>query len=227
MSNTEFIVITAEVFDCAISSNGGFSSAQLALLGIPFPPPKGWKQQLLGKPAPRESVEKFIALKDRHLQKRSEGEEDFGSSKMQSTINPENSSERKPSEVTDIPWILAKRKAGIYPAATAESGKWLVFVPIAQVDEIWARIKQATKDGRLGQASKVATAAPNPHTVDPDKKVICVYTYSGDDEADVWRVREELKKLGITWTLSYKSDRATRSGQYSTSGHTKVSKYRG
>lgn len=135
--------------------------------------------------------------------------------------------QQSPSEVTDIPWILAKRKTGTYPAVTAESGKWLVFVPIAQVDEVWAKIKQATESEQLGQASKVATAEPNTHTADRSRRVICVYTYNGDDKEDVWRIREELRKLGITWTLSYKSGRATRSRQYSALGHERISKYRG
>ncbi len=63
----ESVVLTAEIFDRAASSNGGFSRAQLALFGITFPPIKGWKEQLLGTLASREVIDEFIALKDRHL----------------------------------------------------------------------------------------------------------------------------------------------------------------
>jgi len=68
--NNESIILTAEIFDLAVSSNRGFSSAQLSLLGITFPPLKGWKKQLIGTLASREVVEEFIALKDKHLTKK-------------------------------------------------------------------------------------------------------------------------------------------------------------
>jgi 5-methylcytosine-specific restriction endonuclease McrA len=62
-----FIVLTAEIFDLAVSSNGGFSSAQLSLFGTTFPPTKGWKKKMIGTLVSREVVEEFIALKDKHL----------------------------------------------------------------------------------------------------------------------------------------------------------------
>ena len=86
------------------------------------------------------------------------------------------SSEPAPSRITDEYWLYAERKRGQYPKATTKSGKWLVFVPVSQVDEVWAKIREATEDERLGDSAKVATAKPNPNASDPSKKVICVYT---------------------------------------------------
>jgi len=131
--------------------------------------------------------------------------------------------EGKPSEVKDVWWIYANRKVGSYPAATEQSGKWLVFIPTAQVDEVWAIIKQATEEGKLGDSSKVATAASNRY--DSSERVICVYTYDWTDEKDVRQVRAELRKLGITRKIAYKSDEDTLSGKYRMTGHTKISKY--
>jgi hypothetical protein len=73
--------------------------------------------------------------------------------------------------------------------------------------------------------AKVATARPNPHATDPDKKVMCVYTYDWTDEKDVQRVREELRKLGITSKIPYKADEDTLAGKYRIFGDTKISKY--
>lgn len=133
--------------------------------------------------------------------------------------------ESKPSEVTDIYWIHAERKAGEYPGATGASGKWLVFVDVEKVDEIWTQVKKATEEGKLGDSSKVATARPNSNATDQNKKVICVYTYDWTDEDDVRRVREELRQLGVTRKIPYKADQDTMEGKYRKTGHTRISKY--
>ncbi len=133
-------------------------------------------------------------------------------------------SESKPSEVTEVYWIYAIRKTGTYPAATDLSGKWLVFVPVPQIDEVWATIKLATEEGKLGGASKVSTGLSNPNAAEPEEKVICVYTYDWTDEEDVTRIREELRNLGITRKIPYKSDEDTLKGKYRVTGHTKISK---
>ena len=131
--------------------------------------------------------------------------------------------ERMPSQVTDDFWIRAHRSQGEYPEHTTKGGKWLVFAKLDEIDEWWEEIKTATEAGKLGGHAKVATACPSSY--DPNKKVICVYTYDGDDEEDVTRVRQELRALGVTWPCSYKTDEDTRQGKYSASGH-RVSKYR-
>ena len=135
-----------------------------------------------------------------------------------------SSADAKPSEVTDIYWIYANRKKGEYPEPTPRNGKWLVFVNEKDVDEVWAKIKKATEDGKLGSSAKVATAKPSP-LGESGKKVICVYTYDWTDEKDAKRVRKELRKLGITNKIPYKSDEDTLSGKYRATGHARISKY--
>jgi hypothetical protein len=93
------------------------------------------------------------------------------------------------------------------------------------VDDVWEKIKRATEEGRLGGRVKVATAKPNPNAVNPDKRVICIYTYDCEDEEDVKRVRQELRKLGITGKIPYKTDKATLRGRYQIRGDKKISKY--
>lgn len=132
---------------------------------------------------------------------------------------------KKPSEVFDSPWLSVKRKQGRYPKPTENSGKWLIFIPLSQIDAVWEEIKTATEEGRLGSSAKVATAHPNPNATSPDTKVICVYTYDWTDEADVRRIREELRSLGITSKIPYKADQETHSGQYANRGSKRISKY--
>jgi len=134
-------------------------------------------------------------------------------------------SEAKPSKVKDAYWIYAERKKGKYPKLTTKAGKWLIFVSIQEVDKVWEKIKRATEEGLLGSSSKVSTAKPNPNAISPNTKVICVYTYDWTDENDVMRIREELRKLGITWKIPYKADEDTLAGRYIKRGDKKISKY--
>jgi hypothetical protein len=108
------------------------------------------------------------------------------------------SDSRKPSEVSDVYWLVARRRAGDYPEHTERRGKWLLFVPVAEIDQVWEKIRVATEHGRLGGWAKVATAMPSSLAKNPLRRVICVYTYDSTDEADVRRVRAELRALGFT-----------------------------
>jgi hypothetical protein len=131
----------------------------------------------------------------------------------------------KPSQVTDEYWLHAhRRKNRPYPTSI-NSGKWLIFVPASQVDEVWARIKDTTEQGLLGGSAKVATARPNRLAKNPNMKVICVYTYDWTDVEDVRRVRQQLREMGFTAKIPYKSDEDTLAGNYATQGGQRVSKY--
>ncbi len=131
----------------------------------------------------------------------------------------------KPSRVTEVSWLYAENLKGNYPKPTVRSGKWLLFVPNDEIDEVWMRVKEATEAGRLGGDSKVSTAKPNPNSADPSHNVICVYTYDSDDESDVMRVREELRGLGFVNEIPYKTDEATLSGTYRNRGGRNISRY--
>lgn len=131
----------------------------------------------------------------------------------------------RPSRVKDRYWLFAHRQQGTYPPAGARSGKWLVFVSAGQVDQAWARIAEATEQGHLGATSKVATAKPNSNAMSQDIKVICVYTYDFEDQADVRRIREELRRLGITKQIPYKTDQDTLQGRYAVTGERGISRY--
>lgn len=130
-----------------------------------------------------------------------------------------------PSEVTEVYWLYAKNESTEYPQATPNSGKWLVFVDAKEIDRVWSTIAAATRKGLLGGRSKVATAAPNRFSEDSTRRVICVYTYDWTDTEDVRRIREELRRLGITRKIAYKSDEDTIKGIYRVTGQSRIAKY--
>ena len=144
---------------------------------------------------------------------------------MRKSIEGKNKPELLPSKETEEYWIYATRKKVAYPKPNRRSGKWLVFVDVKDIDEVWSKIKRATEVGYLGHESKVSTAKPNPYASNSNKKVICVYTYDWTDEKDVKRIREELRKIGIKSKIPYKTDEDTSKGKYRVKGNTKISKY--
>jgi len=90
----------------------------------------------------------------------------------------------------------------------------MIFVTRSRVDGLWDSIRHALEHGRLGHAAKVSTALPDPLSPDPKKHMICVYTANENDPADVRRVRDALRGLGVTWKIPYKSEALARAGQY-------------
>lgn len=121
-----------------------------------------------------------------------------------------------PSHDHENVWVSARRgpDVGPYPKPTERGGKWMLFVPVEELDAMWQKIARAVEEGRLGYSAKCATAVPNPRAWNDREKVICVYTYDGNDEADRNRVREELRRLGVREQISWKADKATQAGRY-------------
>ena len=134
-------------------------------------------------------------------------------------------SNANPTEISNINWIYAKRENVDYPNPTKLSGKWLLFVNVAKLDETWRVIKKATEEGLLGEFSKTATIKPSPNATKVNTKVICVYTSDYTNEEDVMRVRNELMNLGFVAKISYKADFATREGLYSNQGNKNIAIY--
>lgn len=107
----------------------------------------------------------------------------------------------------------------------SRTGKWLIFVDIKELDKTWKIVRKSTESGDLGIGAKAATAKPNPNATSQNEKVICVYTYNWLDVEDVFRIEKELRNIGITSTLFYKTDADTIEGNYKISGAKGISKY--
>lgn len=126
------------------------------------------------------------------------------------------------NSITENPfWIYAQPSAAVVATMPLGQhvGKWCIFVQSDDLDDVWARVERATKAGKLWHGSKVSTEWAQTfylmrnRNADPKEHVICVYTYDANDEADVMRVREELRKIGITQPLGYKTDADTGAGR--------------
>ena len=131
-----------------------------------------------------------------------------------------SSGETKPSEAQRVYWIYAE-STNKYKKPTEYSGKWMCFIPEKYIDAAWAQIKDATERGLLGGKSKVSTLKGKRG----DDYVCCVYTYNWKDETDVMRVREELRELGFTKAIPYKTDADTLAKKYAHKGDKGIAKY--
>lgn len=63
------MIMTNEIIVSGQSTRGGWSRKQFEVLGISYPPIKGWKWGIIDKDYPEETVKLFLQLKDQHLKK--------------------------------------------------------------------------------------------------------------------------------------------------------------
>ena len=123
-----------------------------------------------------------------------------------------------PSKTTQMYWIVQDAPGSAPEAIEDEhAGKWLIFQEPETADDAWKKVRDATVALDLGISAKVSTAKPNPDSRD-SRRVIYVYTKDWADEADVMRVRENLKKLGFVDRIGYKRNLETFAGEYAQKG---------
>jgi len=123
-----------------------------------------------------------------------------------------------PTKTTLIYWIVQDAPEAVSGERDDEKeGKWLIFLTDDRVDELWRKVRNATAAGELGISARVSTAKPNPESRD-ERKVIYVYTRDWADEADVMRVRERLREMGVIERIGYKRNIETFRGEYSEKG---------
>jgi hypothetical protein len=110
-------------------------------------------------------------------------------------------------------WLQVEREGGDYPALTVHAGVWLVAIGLSSFERAWAAIRSATAGGRLGPSARVVSARSYqlPHAWSGPQLVIEVTTEDARDEADVWRVRQAIKALGIAAALTFLSNPSQRS----------------
>lgn len=59
------MTLTEELLTAGLSERGGYSRRQLDLLGVAWPPLRGWKKTVVGKDFPDAVVKEFLRLSDR------------------------------------------------------------------------------------------------------------------------------------------------------------------
>jgi ribonuclease HI len=62
-TTNDFLAITFDLIEAGKSERGGWSKRQLACLGVPWPPPKSWKETAAGRVIQRSEAETFLKLK--------------------------------------------------------------------------------------------------------------------------------------------------------------------
>jgi hypothetical protein len=64
MADGDLVPVTAELIKAGQSERPGWSRAQLALLGVSWPPPPGWRPAaVVGRAIPRADAERFVQLR--------------------------------------------------------------------------------------------------------------------------------------------------------------------
>ena len=86
------------------------------------------------------------------------------------------------------------------------SGKWMVFGTGRSIEKTWVKVKEAVHASRLGACAKCSVPSR-----DRPRRVICVYTYSFEDEEDIWRKLRTLHEMDVHPT-SWKPDVLTHLG---------------
>lgn len=89
----DFIVLTKEIFEKGKSVRGGYSNAQILMLGIESKEQmkKGWAKALIGKTYERDAINEFLRLKDKHLTERrikAEANRKIGGNRLAFTVCP-------------------------------------------------------------------------------------------------------------------------------------------
>jgi len=134
---------------------------------------------------------------------------------MQCSVQGKEFSPQRPPRCTGF----VQDAPGSAPEAIEDehAGKWLIFQEPEAADDAWKKVRDATVSLDLGISAKVSTAKPNPDSRD-SRRVIYVYTKDWADEADVMRVRENLKNLGFIDRIGYKRNLETFAGEYAQKG---------
>lgn len=112
--------------------------------------------------------------------------------------------EAVPSQIAGNYWIEAKCLSENCQQPTVRSGQWVLSTMIDVVDALWEQLKTATEAGQLGYKAKVSTASRD--QADVNQRVLVVCTYDCEDQADVQRVRQALRDIGLDGDWQYKTD---------------------
>ena len=86
------------------------------------------------------------------------------------------------------------------------SGKWMIFGTGRSIENQWVKVKEAVNASQLGACAKFSDPSR-----DHPRRVICVYTYSFEDEEDIWRKLRTLHGMDVHPT-SWKPDVLTHLG---------------
>ncbi len=125
--------------------------------------------------------------------------------------------DKKPSETSDTPWLLAEGDYRPNEDGRDTAGKWMVRFAADKVDAMWEVVKQAVLDGKITSA-KVSCADPKYRD-----HVIMVTVTDADDMQQVYDMYQTLIELGLinnaddcqkhkNQQAKFKADQQTKNG---------------
>jgi hypothetical protein len=117
-----------------------------------------------------------------------------------------------PSQAFHRDGFIWARRDSFY--STSKTGKWCVVRSAEKVDELWARVRQAVRDG-IFPAALVST--PSQAAGHGGTFVICAFTRDWQNKAEVDAARALLREFGVAESIGYKRDVDTVNGVYGTS----------
>jgi hypothetical protein len=59
----DLVTVSEELLEAGKSVKGGWSKAQLAILGEVWPPRSGWKKEIIGRRISKMDADKFVQLR--------------------------------------------------------------------------------------------------------------------------------------------------------------------
>lgn len=71
------LTLTDNLIRAGQTNNGGWNKKQLHLLGISWPPTKGWKLKVIGQEITEEHYEEFLSLKNKRFKKKKRRQPSF------------------------------------------------------------------------------------------------------------------------------------------------------
>ena len=132
-----------------------------------------------------------------------DGKPDLDLIEMVQQARRQHDAQTRPGKVAAVYWIEARCESADCHQPTPRAGQWVMETTTATIDAEWEIVRQATIEGKLSYKSKVSTA---PRSAKIDGRSIAVRTYDADDTADVQRVYEALKALGLPGEWHYERD---------------------
>lgn len=132
---------------------------------------------------------------------------------------------RFPAENIMNYWIGIYNEQMEKPDCNDYSGKWLIFLSLDRLDDMWTKIANDVFRSKLGPSAKTRTKLTVDGLYSGQDRVICVYANDYRDRDDVMRIRERLRQRGVIWKIPFKTDNATLSGVYASNSRGRVSLY--
>jgi hypothetical protein len=118
----------------------------------------------------------------------------------------------KPSQVLDRNWVTSSHYFSW--CSSYWSGKWIIFLPLAELDEAYQKVWEAFHNDKFGPMIKCSTGVKNDRQVDCKEAMIVIYTNDFNDAVDLRRVLKDIRELGFSSKIFYKRDHETFKGIY-------------